>query len=403
MDEDFGYDGVKTTDGGTPNNSNEPIEDITTGEVDKDVDEIDSSNDNNETNETEEESSSDFAPGTVLEVGDDEYTVDKDGNLLDKDGNLFKNKDEIAEWYKQFDEVTESDDLSIDNIIKAVDIQITDENDKPIEFENTPSGVKSYIDAVLESGREEQQNEAIQTLLAKYPFVSDVIAYYTVNGNSLEGWGAKPDRSSITIDANNENQQIEIIKAAWKERGNKGDVNGYIDYLKNSGTLLTTAESELQALKDADKAAKDKLEKEAIEKEKENQKLIVDYWNGVKEVIDNKEIAGYRIPDNIIIERDGKKLTATPQDFFNYIYRQDSKGHSQYEYDLMKVKPEDRLQDDILRAYLTFTGGKYSNLVDIAINDKNVKTLRLKAKQGTKGTTVRVTKPRKPESLDFGY
>lgn len=417
-DMDFGYaDPITQTVGG---GETEPVEeptDIDSGEPtkpgtepdpqqinndntpDDNTDDGDSNGEDNDNNDVLEE-------GTVLEVGDDKYTVDKDGNLVDKDGNIFKKKDEIAEWRKSFEEEEDvTDDLTIDSIQKALDIEITDENDKPVAFENTPEGVKQYIDAVLETGREEQQKQALDTLFARFDFLPDLLNYYVANGNSLRGYGQVPDRSKITIDDKNEEQQIYIIKTAWQERGQKGDVNGYIDYLKNSGTLLATAQEELQGLKEKDAAYRKQVEEKAAAAEKQHQEEIKQYWDGVKQVIDKRELAGYKIPETIVVNRNGTKTSATPNDFFNYVYMVDKEGHSAYERDLMNTKPEDRLNDELLRAFLMFTGGNYANLVDYAINEKNVKTLRLKAAQRDRKSTLRISKPTKvnPKDTDFGY
>ena len=79
------------------------------------------------------------------------------------------------------------------------------------------------------------------------------------------------------------------------------------------------------------------------------------------DVIKNRNIAGYQIPENIIISRNGEKISASPEDFFNYIYRVDENGQSAYVKDLLQETPESRRDDEILRAYLKFVGGNYSN------------------------------------------
>ena len=58
---------------------------------------------------------------------------------------------------------------------------------------------------------------------------------------------------------------------------------------------------------------------------------------------------------------------------------------------MLQETPESRRDDEILRAYLKFVGGNYSNLVDMAINKATVNKLRFKAKE--KSTSYRVTKP----------
>ena len=346
--------------------------------------------------------------GTVIEVGEEKYTVDANGNLVDKDNNIFKEAKDVKAWLEEFDKVedTDKDAISISSIQEAVGIEITDDNDKPIEYENTPAGVKAYIDAVIETAKEEQQEAAINTLYQRYPIISDVLNYYIANGNSLEGFGEIPDRSSITIDDANEAQQEAVIRTAWSEQGRKGDVESYIAYLKSSGTLLATAKEELAALQEADAQYRKELEEEAERKENERIDKLEKYWNGVHDVIKTRQIAGYQIPEQIIVNRDGQKLSVTPEDFFNYIYRVDQNGHSAYERDLAKQTPESRRDDEILRAYLMFVGGNYSNLVNMAINKEKVATLKLKAKERN-GSTVRITKPNttgnKGSNIDLGY
>lgn len=346
--------------------------------------------------------------GTVIEVGEEKYTVDANGNLVDKDNNIFKEAKDVDEWLKEFDKIEDDkkDEISISSIQDAIGVEITDDNDKPIEFENTPEGVKAYIDAVIETSKEEVQEAAINTLYQKYPILNDVLNYYIANGNSLEGFGQVPDRSGIVIDDTNEAQQEAIIRAAWNEQGRKGDVESYIGYLKSSGTLLATAQEELAALQESDAQYRKELEEEAERKENERIETLEKYWNGVHDVIKTRQIAGYQIPEQIIVTRNGQKLSVTPEDFFNYIYRVDEEGHSAYERDLAKQTPESRRDDEILRAYLMFVGGNYSNLVNMAINKEKVATLKLRAKERS-ASTVRITKPvtTKPSgaNIDLGY
>lgn len=366
-------------------------------------------NDNNDSpNKKDDNGDNKLVEGTVIEVGEEKYTVDANGNLVDKDNNIFKEAKDIDTWLKEFDKVEDTDDkkISISSIQNAVGVEITDDNDKPIEFENTPEGVKAYIDAVIETSKEEVQEAAINTLYQKYPILNEVLNYYIANGNSLEGFGQVPDRSGIVIDDTNEAQQEAIIRAAWNEQGRKGDVESYIGYLKSSGTLLATAQEELAALQESDAQYRKELEEEAERKENERIAALEKYWNGVHDVIKTRQIAGYQIPEQIIITRNGQKLSVTPEDFFNYIYRVDEKGHSAYERDLAKQTPESRRDDEILRAYLMFVGGNYSNLVNMAINKEKVAILKLRAKEHSV-STVRITKPNttKPNgtNIDLGY
>lgn len=419
MDINFGYEQVDNSNNTEPANVNdgkEQVTDIDTNKLDNDkkgekVDELDfgdgnDTNKNKDTNDKDNDTKSEYEEGTSIEVDNNVYTIDKDGNAVDKDGNIFKEAKDVKAWLEEFDKVDDTDDstMSISNIQKLIGIDITDENDKPVEFENTTEGIKSYIDAVTETVRNEAYDTAINTLYQKYPILENVLNYYVANGNSLEGFMEIPDRSNISIDDTNEAQQESIIRTAWKEQNRRGNVDSYIQYLKSSGTLLATAKEELAGLQESDKQYREELAAKAQRQEEERIKELENYWNGVHEVIKTRSIAGYQIPESIIINRNGQKLSVTPEDFYNYLYRVDKDGHSAYERDLMSKTKESRRDDEILRAYLTFVGGDYSNLVDMAINKEKVAKLRFKAKERNT-TSVRITKPNNNDKkeINFGY
>lgn len=440
MDLDFGYSQNGNGNGagsGEGNGNGDQATNLNTGKIDHDIDGIpvndigDNGGGNNgdggkpdnpgntgegnkgdegnkEDNKNGDNADVNLEAGTSIEVGEDTYTVDENGNLLDKNGNIFKEAKDVKSWLNEFENVTDTDkdSISIETIQEAVGVQITDDNDKPVEFENNPEGIKAYIDAVIETAKEEHFETAVNTLYQKYPILNDVLNYYIANGNSLEGFGEVPDRSNITIDDSNEAQQEAIIRTAWEEQGRKGDVESYIAYLKSSGTLLATAKEELVGLQEADEQYRKNIEEEAEYKEAERLQRLENYWNSVHDVIKNRIIAGYQIPESIIISRNGQKLSVTPEDFFNYIYRVDKDGKSAYERDLATETPESRRDDEILRAYLKFVGGNYSNLVDMAINKEKVNRLKLKAKERNT-STVRISKPKtntnKGTNIDLGY
>ena len=348
-----------------------------------------------------------LAAGTKLEVEDKTYTIDDNGNAVDADGNIFKKAEEVDAWIKSFEVENPSEDNTLANIQKALDVQITDESGKPIEYENTPAGIQQYVNDVVETAREEIANTTIQQLYTQFPFAKDIIDYYIANGNSLEGYGVMPDRSGIEIDDNNVAQQEAIIRTAWKENGQKGDVEHYIKYLKESNSLAETAKAELAGLQEKDANARKQLEAKAAAKHQQDVENETKYWQSVKDIIDSKSIGGYQISDTIVRNVNGQKQSATLNDFYNYIHRTDKDGLTEYNKDLLKRKPEDALASDILQAYLTFTGGDYTSLVKKAVNENNVTTLRLKAASRQKSNTMRITAPagnkENQNNENFGY
>lgn len=384
-----------------------PIQDVNQNQPNNNEENLNEENPNEKDKENPNEEDIKLEEGNTVTVEDKTYTVDKDGNLVDDKGNIFKKAEEVKDWLKEFSvDETKDDEINLDNIQKALDYEVTDEDGNPITYENNIEGVKAYINDVIETSKLEHYETAINTLYQKYPILQEVLNYYIANGNSLEGFTETPDRSNITIDDTNEEQQIEIIKTLWKEQGIKGDIQQYIDYLKSTKALYSTAQSSLQTLQEIDTEAKKAYEEEAERRKQESYEAEVEHWTNIKNIIDSKEIAGYKIPDSITISRNGQKISVTPNDFFNYIYRVDNENKSAYQRDLEAEEPSKRLNDEILRAYLKFTGGSYADLVNMAINQEKVNNLKLKAKQNANSKSIKInrtTNTKQTKDIDLGY
>ena len=384
-----------------------PIQDVNQNQPNNNEENTNEENPNEKDKENPNEEDIKLEEGNTVTVEDKTYTVDKDGNLVDDKGNIFKKAEEVKDWLKEFSvDETKDDEINLDNIQKALDYEVTDEDGNPITYENNIEGVKAYINDVIETSKLEHYETAINTLYQKYPILQEVLNYYIANGNSLEGFTETPDRSNITIDDTNEEQQIEIIKTLWKEQGIKGDVTQYINYLKNASILTSTAKEALDTLKSIDAENKKAYEEEAERRKQESYEAEVEHWTNIKNIIDSKEIAGYKIPDSITISRNGQKISVTPNDFFNYIYRVDNENKSAYQRDLEAEEPSKRLNDEILRAYLKFTGGSYADLVNMAINQEKVNNLKLKAKQNANSKSIKInrtTNTKQTKDIDLGY
>lgn len=393
-----------TTNGGIedikPNNDINPVSNNNT----EGNEDIKKSNEGEDTNNT----TSVYEPGTIIEADGVKYVVDKDGNVVDKDGNIFKQSVDVKKWIDSFEANTDKDDtetgLTIESIQDAFGIQITDENDKPIEFENSKEGVISYFNAVMESAKEEIAEATIDTLYTKYPILESVISYYVANGNSLDGYGEVQDRTNIVIDPNNEAQHEAIIRTAWKEQGRRGDVENYIQYIKAQNQLFDIANEELEGIKERDKEYLDDIARKAEEAELKSISEQKEYWKDVEDTINSRVIAGFKIPETIIITRDGQKTSATPKDFFNYVFQVDKQGKSAYEHALSKETHQQRRDNELLAAYIKFSGGNYTSLVNMAIHENNVKTIKVKSSTKPVSKTKITPPPTKTtKDLDFGF
>ena len=410
-------------------NTNEPIKEPTTSLDDvnpndnaKEPSVLNSENNNNTNPEGKEGASGDDKPdkpnddgqsgdsslkeGSVVTVGEDSYTVDANGNLLDKDNNIFKSSNEVAEWLAQFETVDDDDDadaINLANIQKAIGIELSDENGNPVEFENSIEGIKSYINGVVEANREDNYRAAFNSIQQQYPFIDDVINYWVANNNSLEGYNEIPDRSKIEVIPNNAAQHEAIIRQAWAESKRPGNIEDYLQYLKSSGNLESVARDELKGLQQLDADYRERIAQQAEEVEAQQQQYIAEYWKSVQDIVQGGKIAGYDIPETITVNRDGRSIAVGRNEFFNYLYQVDGEGKSMYQRDIEATDETAQLQDQLLRAYLMFTGGSYADLVTMADNKNKVKHLKLTAKNSKK-PSVRINRnnSNKPKDLDFG-
>lgn len=344
--------------------------------------------------------------GSVVTVGEDSYTVDANGNLLDKDNNIFKSSNEVAEWLAQFETVDDDEDadaINLANIQKAIGIELSDENGNPVEFENSIEGIKSYINGVVEANREDNYRTAFNSIQQQYPFIDDVINYWVANNNSLEGYNEIPDRSKIEVIPNNAAQHEAIIRQAWAESKRPGNIEDYLQYLKSSGNLEAVARDELKGLQQLDAEYRERIAQQAEEVEAQQQQYIAEYWKSVQDIVQGGKIAGYDIPETISVNRDGRTIAVGRNEFFNYLYQVDGEGKSMYQRDIEATDENTQLQDQLLRAYLMFTGGSYADLVAMADNKNKVKHLKLTAKNSKK-PSVRINRnnSNKPKDLDFG-
>ena len=421
MDEDFGFGGGAEV-GGTTTTQEEKT-DLDTGNVG--VEGKTNIDDNNggetttgekgndgkqETPSTGSQEESTLSVGDSIELDGATYTVNENGDLVDEKGEVFKAKSELEAFLKEYttEDANEIPEVNVADIQKLVGVDVVDEKGKAISFDNTPEGVAEYVKSVLDLKKAEFAQAGINKLIEDYPVLNDFLNYYIANGNSYEGFGEMKDRSGIQIDDNNEAQQIAIVREAWKEFGKRGNVDKYINYLKDSGQLAEAAKDDLAALQQADAEHREQNAQAALQAQQEYEAQVVAYWKNVKSCIDKREIAGYKIPDVIILDRGGKQVSATPDDFFNYVYQVDEEGFSQYQRELANEAPADRMNDELLKAYLKYTGKSYNSLLEMAVANKEVKKLRLTAnKNKSAKATIKITKAAKTNgNLDgenFGY
>ena len=335
--------------------------------------------------------------GTNVEFEGQTYTVDANGNLVDKDNKVFKEAKDVKAWMDSLQVEEPTDEINLAAIQKALDVELTDEDGKPAEFEDSIEGIKSYVDKVIELKNNEVAQAAVNKVFTDNPILKQFVDYLTVNNGDPHGFGERPDRSSITVDEKSEEQQIAIIKTAAKEFGNASLNDNYIKYLKDSGGLYDEAKIQLANLQAADKQRDEAYAQQAEAQRQQEEAETLAYWKDIKDVITNRKIGNYTLPETLVRTVNGQKVTVTPNDFYDYLYRQtkDADGiiATAYQRDLAAKSAEQERDEELLSAWLMYTGGTYEDLVKMAINEEKVKTLKLVNKQNKGRGTVRITKP----------
>lgn len=394
---DIDFEGTTTVDDKPTNNGNEVVTEDVTPINGGGNDDITSKDGSKTTNDNTDSSTGEFEVGTQIEFDGATYTVADNGDLVDANGQVFKPAAEVKDWVNSMTQTTEDEVLSIDAIKEAFDVEITDENGNAVEFTNDVAGVKAYVDSVINLKSKELQEGAINKLFNDNPMLQQFIDYVQLNG-SPKGFGDIPDRSGIQLDPENAQQHEAIVRMAAREFGNKTISDSYIKYLTDTGALYDEAKAQLSALVEKDKAFLNRIKEEAAAARQKEQDEVVAYWKNVNNVINNRNIAGYKLPESFVKEVNGQKITLTPNDFYNYLSKAsevDEAGNkmTKYQSDLNNLTDAEVLNRELLDAWLMFTGGTYKDLIDMAVKEDKVRTLRLKSKEQRTNKTVKIVKP----------
>lgn len=396
-----GNDPNLNNDDTTPLNGGNDNPDITGKDGNEDHnDNPDNGGGNNNDSNNDNPSTGELEPGSTIEFDGANYTVAENGDIVDSEGKVFKAAAEVKDWLAGLD-VDDSDtdnSLSVQSIQQALGIEITGEDGKPVEFTDDADGVKSYVNSVIELKSNEIQQAAINKFYNDNPLLKQFQDYVTVTGTA-KGFGELPDRTGWTLNKDNEGQLESIIRMAAAEFGNKALNDNYIKYLKDSGALYDTAKEQLEALQAKDKEVRAEIQRRAEAARQKEEKELNDYWNEVNRVVNSRTIAGYKLPETFIKEVNGQKITLTPNDFYEYLAKEnvtDEQGNkmSAYRRDLINESQEDLLNRELLSAWLMFTGGSYKDLVDMAIKEEQVKRLKVTSRQNHTTRTIKIQKPK---------
>lgn len=350
-------------------------------------------------NEEQNQIPHDIEEGTEVEYDGTVYKINNKGDLVNDKGEVFKEAKDVKQWLEDNGVTDEADnsDISIDSVKESFGVDITDENGKSIEFTNDANGIKAYVDAVFELKSNEIQQGAINKLYNDNPLLKQFVDYVTIKGTP-KGFGEIPDRSVIELDKDNEAQLEAVIRMAAQEFGNKSLNENYIKYLKSTGSLYDEAKAQLEALVAKDVQTRKNIEAQAAAARQQEEADIQEYWTNVDKAIKERRIGGYLLPETIVKEVNGQKITYKLDDFYAYVSKGtevDANGNKMtgYSRDLNKLTDKELLERELLDAWLLWTGGSYKDLVDMAIKEEGVHRLVAKSKENRTQRHIKINKP----------
>lgn len=338
----------------------------------------------------------------VIEIDGQDYQLDKDGNAV-KDGAIFKTKAEIEALSVVNDDDVDEDGIDLNSIVKELNLDFVNDEGKPLEFEPTKEGLVSFVQAAYESGSKAASMSAREHMIKSYPELENVINYIAVNG-SLEGYEtSKVDYNSLTLDKNNQNQLIAIVRKSREAKGDtEAEINKFVSAIVADNSLYEIAESSLNHLKNVVSKHDTDLAAQAEAMERERIDAYNNYINSIKTSINNgvvklgdKEV---RLPVQFkVTTDDGKVETRTKEQFLDYILRErefsfkDGRKVRATQYEVDKYIEENRLgyNKDIYDAMRLFTGGDLTSVIDKSVESRRVSDIKqkLRLKSGESATT----------------
>lgn len=247
------------------------------------------------------------------------YKLDKDGNAVNDDGSVFMDKTKIDELSQQ-----SNGEGGINDIIKAVNVIISDDKGNPITYENTVDGIANYINDVVNYNRTNDKKAIEQAFFEANPDIYNVYVH-KLNTGSIEGFGNYVDWSKFKIEEMDDAALSNIISANLSRKGNdKSQTDYYVKLIIADGKLKEQAKVAQQELVEADTDAKERAEAIRVANEADQNAATAAYWDNVTNSIKSGKLTingeTYKLPQVYRIKTaEGKTTTANNDDFLNYI------------------------------------------------------------------------------------
>lgn len=339
--------------------------------------------------------------GQVVDLDGIELTINKEGNAIDNTGKVIKTAIELKDLLKTNTQPqTQSTDTDyIKEIQTKTNLVVNDDKGQPITYDNTVEGISKYTEDVFTTGKKLGAIEYEKTILSEFPIIKDVITHLKLNG-SLEGFNNKVDYRKITLDDKDDNQWLGIYIAAQAKRGiPEEEARATAKYFKEDGKLKEMAQKSLLYLSNVQTQEETNLQNQLKQQEQQEVEDNNKYWSEVQNVVlkEGKFKLGteeYVIPKVMRITENGKTVTKSPNDFWNYVniprrYNIDNEivEMTEHQFDLYQRDSKRNVNDDVYDALNMFLKNDKSQLIKAQLNTAVTKqVIKLSSKTNTVGT-----------------
>lgn len=323
------------------------------------------------------------------------YSINETGDAINDKGEVVFTADKLKEFEEADDD---TDTVSLNAIKQRVNVILTDEAGKEVEYEDSVEGIARYVSDVVAHRAKELNDGAIQRFFERNPEIHKAYLYKEQNGN-LEGFKDTISWKDFDLSTATPDHYKAIITNHRKRLGDDETAIGYlIGKLEADKTLETYGKNlVLDYVKEEEKQAA-LVAKRVEEDEKRVKEENTAYWNKVKSVItsgnvvvDDKTVI---IPEVLRVKDNGVIKNYTRDDFYKYVYELKQYDIDGTKYALTQYQYEQVLRDknrnenhDVLEALKMFLKDDTSQVIERAIKDEHAKRIRrLNSSINNKGT-----------------
>lgn len=276
----------------------------------------------------------------IASEDEEENTYNDNGDLIDAEGNVLETAYDIA-----------TKNIEANKISNTLGYKFQDEKGNPKIYKEGEEGVKELAKDI--------SNASVNDFVNSNPVIKD-FANHVLSGNKPEDFQKSVDYESVDVSKLDKQSKRNFIKDSLENDGvNPDRAKKLSELVKDSDldketqealNLLDTSQKEQAKLKETE------IENKRIEREKETE----EYWDGVKNTVDNGNLDGINIPQK---ER---------EEFFNYLAVPHKDNKSKNMIDSESMKTEDILKE----AYFRFKGYKVEDLIKEEAQKVKLSSLR---------------------------